>query len=117
MYGYQYDYVDGVPGTFYSYPSVYYRGYPAYYVRSSWYYQSPRGWVVFRSEPSVLYRFRVNQPRRFQSRSYSAPRAHPAPRRYSAPRRYNAPRQHGHHGRRSSRGHRSRSQRSRDHRH
>ncbi len=41
------------------YPRVYYRGAYVYYVDGRWYSPSPRGWVVYHSEPRELVRYRV----------------------------------------------------------
>jgi hypothetical protein len=69
-------YVDEPRGV-YGYPSVNYRGGPAYLVDNRWYYSTPRGWVVFREEPREL--------RSYRERRYSA-RDHRGDR-YRAPRR------------------------------
>jgi hypothetical protein len=51
-------YVERAPARIRYYPRYYYRGRPAYLVQNRWYYDTPRGWVVFREEPRELQRFR-----------------------------------------------------------
>src|SRR5688572_29296828 len=69
LYGYDVVYVDPPPTYVYQYTPVYYHSYPAYWVDGRWYYRSPRGWVVFRQEPTVLRGYRVREYRGV----YSAP--------------------------------------------
>ena len=56
--------VDTVPADIESRPKVYYGGADAYLVEGRWYYRSPRGWAVYRSEPEELTRQRVIFERR-----------------------------------------------------
>lgn len=64
VYGYPVAHVDVLPANIYAYPSAYYRGRHAYLVGDSWYYNSPEGWVIFRSEPPELAEMRVEILRR-----------------------------------------------------
>jgi hypothetical protein len=57
--GYATVYADTVPDDIYAYPHVWYDGGYAYLVGSRWFYPSSGGWVVLRSEPAPLYRFRA----------------------------------------------------------
>ncbi|MCC6559094.1 MAG: hypothetical protein IT372_39725, partial [Polyangiaceae bacterium] len=52
-------YADVAPADLYLYPRYYYNGAYAYFVDGSWYYPHTGGWVVFRSEPAELYRYRT----------------------------------------------------------
>jgi len=66
VYGYPTVWVEAPPPEIESYPRYYYRGSYAYLVGDQWYYDSPRGWVIFRSEPRELAERRVyivRQPR------------------------------------------------------
>lgn len=56
--GYGTIYADTVPDDIYAYPHVYYDGGYAYLVGDQWYYPTTGGWVVLRSEPPALYRYR-----------------------------------------------------------
>lgn len=74
VYGSYVDPVRTVPSGIYSYPRVIYRGRYAYYADNRWYYDSPRGWVVFRQEPSELARYRVSlRSRPTEERRYRTP--------------------------------------------
>ncbi|KYF65134.1 hypothetical protein BE04_17905 [Sorangium cellulosum] len=59
LYGHSVVHVEAAPADIYAYPSVRYRGGYAYLVGETWYYEGPRGWVIFRSEPRVLAERRV----------------------------------------------------------
>jgi hypothetical protein len=65
-------YVERAPARIRHYPRYYYRGRPAYLVKSRWYYDTPRGWVVFREEPRELRRFRRDRVE--SGRDYVRPR-------------------------------------------
>lgn len=54
VYGYSTAYIEAPPAAIYTYPRHYYRGHYAYLVGGRWYYDTPDGWVVFRSEPREL---------------------------------------------------------------
>lgn len=69
--------VEALPPDIHAYPRVYYHGGYAYLVGDRWYYDSPRGWVIFRSEPRVLAERRVHV-----RRSYERPHRHERPRYY-----------------------------------
>jgi hypothetical protein len=56
--GYATVYADDVPSNIYAYPHVYFDRSYAYLVRDRWYYPSTGGWVVLRTEPPQLYRYR-----------------------------------------------------------
>jgi hypothetical protein len=56
--GYATVYAQTVPDDIYAYPHVWYEGSYAYLVGGLWYYPTGRGWVVLRSEPPPLYRYR-----------------------------------------------------------
>jgi hypothetical protein len=56
--GYATVYADTVPADIYAYPHVWYEGGYAYLVGERWYYPSSSGWVVLRSEPAPLFRYR-----------------------------------------------------------
>jgi hypothetical protein len=56
--GYATFYASNVPPDVYSYPHVWYEGGYAYLVGDQWFYPSSGGWVVFRTEPRDLYRYR-----------------------------------------------------------
>jgi hypothetical protein len=51
-------YPETVPANVYAYPHVWYEGSYAYLVGNRWYYPTTSGWVVLRSEPPELYRYR-----------------------------------------------------------
>jgi hypothetical protein len=59
LYGYSAMQVSTVPMGIDAYPSVYWRGAPAYLVEDTWYYQTSGGWVILQEEPRDLYRYRV----------------------------------------------------------
>lgn len=61
VFDYPVYYVEHPPPRISRYPSAYYRGRPAYFVRGRWYYSTPRGWVVFRREPRELRYYRENR--------------------------------------------------------
>lgn len=75
--------VQEVPVDVYAYPSVVYRDGYAYYVRDRWYYNGPRGWVLFRTAPPelasrahVVRRVPASRARVYEERSVPAyPRA------------------------------------------
>lgn len=69
---------DVVPVEIYTYPHTVYAGSDAYLVNDRWYYRSRGRWVVFRSEPRELQRYRVDYHRRraVPGGSYEAPAAH-----------------------------------------
>ena len=52
------EYVETVPPRIEYYPSVVYRGSPAYLVEGRWYYRTHDRWVVFRDEPVELRDYR-----------------------------------------------------------
>jgi hypothetical protein len=56
--GYATAYADDVPVDIYAYPHVYFSGGYAYLVRDRWYYPSEGRWVMLRTEPPQLYRYR-----------------------------------------------------------
>lgn len=60
VYEYPAEYVEPPPRVEY-YPSVYYRGAPAYLVEGRWYYRTRDRWIVFRDEPAELRSYRVRQ--------------------------------------------------------
>ncbi|MBL8609279.1 MAG: hypothetical protein JNL38_18260 [Myxococcales bacterium] len=43
-----------------SHPYVVYEGERTYWVDGRWYRRTSRGWVYYRSEPAVLYRYRAS---------------------------------------------------------
>jgi len=87
VYGYPVYPVAAAPVEVATYPRVYYGGSYAYLVEDRWYYQSPRGWVVFREEPRELYRYRTALPPDHRARRVPPPQARPsAP--HEQPRRY-----------------------------
>jgi hypothetical protein len=55
------EYVETVPPRIEYYPSVVYRGSPAYLVEGRWYYRTHDRWVVFRDEPVELRNYRARQ--------------------------------------------------------
>ncbi|WP_437640520.1 hypothetical protein [Sorangium sp. So ce854] len=63
--------VEALPPDIHAYPRVYYHGGYAYLVGDRWYYDSPRGWVIFRSEPRVLAERRI-----YVRRSHERPHHH-----------------------------------------
>lgn len=60
VYEHPAEYVEPPPRVEY-YPSVHYRGAPAYLVEGRWYYRTRDRWIVFRDEPSELRDYRVRQ--------------------------------------------------------
>ncbi len=68
VYDYPAQYVEPPPRVEY-YPSVYYRGAPAYLVEGRWYYRTRDRWIVFRDEPAELREYRVRR-----GPAYLAPR-------------------------------------------
>ena len=60
VYGYVVADAGPVPANIDTYPYVYYRGRPAYWVDGYWYYRSSGQWVVFVDEPRDLYYTRRN---------------------------------------------------------
>lgn len=54
VYGYPAVRVVTVPQDVYLYPRAEYQGSYAYYVNDAWYYETPRGWVVFQRAPREL---------------------------------------------------------------
>lgn len=78
VYGYPVVRAEVVPVAITAYPRVYYRGSWAYLVDGRWYYQTPRGYVVFREEPRELRRYREqirpSRPRRGPPVEYGYPR-------------------------------------------
>jgi hypothetical protein len=80
-------YVDAPP-RIYRYPSAYYHGRPAYLVGNRWYYESPRGWVIFREEPRELRTYRerrIVSGARVRQREREERRARPHQRRRRTP--------------------------------
>jgi hypothetical protein len=72
VYGYSAVSVGAVPMGIESYPSVYWRGSPAYLVDDTWYYPTGGGWVILQEEPRDLYRYRVTaRPRSTVEYRYS----------------------------------------------
>lgn len=67
--------VETLPPDIYAYPRVHYHGGYAYLVGDRWYYDSPRGWVIFRSEPRVLAERRI-----YVRRTRERPHRHERPR-------------------------------------
>lgn len=61
--GYATLYATDVPPDIYAYPHVYYGDGYAYLVGDQWYYPYAGRWVVMRSEPPALYRYRVGYGR------------------------------------------------------
>lgn len=59
VYGHPAVYVDTAPPDVYVYPRQEYRGGYAYLVDGRWYYETPRGWVIFRDTPRELEARRV----------------------------------------------------------
>jgi hypothetical protein len=57
--GYATFYAQTVPADIYAYPHVWYEGGYAYLVGDRWFYPSSSGWVVLRSEPAPLFRYRT----------------------------------------------------------
>lgn len=81
VYGHPVYVAETVPVELETYPRVYYRGGYAYLAEDRWYYQGPRGWVIFREEPRELYRYRTALPREHRARRAPPPRVRPtAPR-------------------------------------
>ncbi|XXX74781.1 hypothetical protein WMF30_44730 [Sorangium sp. So ce134] len=75
LYGHSVARVEALPADIYAYPHVRYRGGHAYLVGETWYYEGPRGWVIFRSEPRVLAERRVFlRSRRERPHHYHPPR-------------------------------------------
>jgi hypothetical protein len=71
--GYATIYAAEVPPDIYAYPHVYYEGRYAYLVGDEWYYPYADSWVLLRSEPPALYRYRVGYgPSRYFGRYYGA---------------------------------------------
>ena len=64
------EYVETVPPRIEYYPSVVYRGSPAYLVEGRWYYRSRDRWVVFRDEPVELRDYRVRRAPAYLAPSY-----------------------------------------------
>jgi hypothetical protein len=64
VYGYPTYVVEAPPPDVQVYPRIVYRGSYAYLIGDRWYYQTPRGWVVFREEPVELRRHRETLRRR-----------------------------------------------------
>lgn len=62
--GYATVYAGDVPPDIYAYPHVYYEGGYAYLVGDQWYYPYAGRWVVLRSEPPALYRYRIGYANR-----------------------------------------------------
>jgi hypothetical protein len=86
IYGYPTVYAEIGPADLSVYPRVYYRGAYAYLIDGSWYYPTPRGWVIFREEPMELYRYRTRYlPPRYRAPTHRYPRERP--RRYYPHRR------------------------------
>jgi hypothetical protein len=88
--GYDTVYADGVPTDIYGYPHVWYEGGYAYLVGDRWYYPSSSGWLVLRSEPPELYRYRSSYrvrsaPPVGQTYRQAAPPAYPQPAPYLPP--------------------------------
>ena len=81
VYGYPTVAVEAPPPYIESYPRYDYNGRYAYLVGDQWYYDSPRGWVIFRSEPRVLAERRVYIVERHEQRPRPRSR-HERPRRY-----------------------------------
>jgi hypothetical protein len=83
-YGYPTTYVQEAPANIYAYPREPYRGGYAYLVGDSWYYEGPRGWVLFQSAPRELEQRRVHivreRSRRPAPRYYEQRRAPAYPR-------------------------------------
>ena len=80
-------YAQDVPVDIYAYPHTSFEGRDAYLVGDHWYYPSERGWVVLRTEPPQLHRYRSNYvqqappaypPGQYYERS-PAPYAYPPP--------------------------------------
>ena len=61
--GYATVYAADVPPDIYGYPHVYYDGGYAYLVGDQWFYPYEGRWVMLRSEPPALYRYRVGYAR------------------------------------------------------
>lgn len=68
--GYATVYAADVPPDIYAYPHVYYDGGYAYLVGDQWYYPYADRWVVLRSEPPALYRYRVGYGRGYYYGGY-----------------------------------------------
>jgi hypothetical protein len=64
------EYVETVPPRIEYYPSVVYRGSPAYLVEGRWYYRTHNRWVVFRDEPGELHDYRVRHAPSYLGPSY-----------------------------------------------
>jgi hypothetical protein len=64
------EYVETVPPRIEYYPSVVYRGSPAYLVEGRWYYRTHDRWAVFRDEPVELRDYRVRQSPAYLGPSY-----------------------------------------------
>lgn len=83
LYSHPVTYVEAPPPQLHDSPRVYYRGRPAYWVGSRWYYPAGGDWVYFEREPPELRRARAEgrlEPGTAESR-----------RRYAEPRRYRQP--------------------------
>ena len=79
VYGYPAVRVVTVPQDVYLYPRAEYQGGYAYYVNDAWYYESPRGWVVFQRAPRELAARRVYTVRARERRPahvHTVPRVH-----------------------------------------
>jgi hypothetical protein len=88
--GYATVYADTVPDDIYAYPHVWYDGGYAYLVGTRWFYPSGGGWVVLRTEPAPLYRYRASYgyrgyPGYGRTFRQAAPPAPPAYRGYPPP--------------------------------
>ena len=74
VYDYPVAYVSRPPPRYLYYPHRDYRGRPAYLIRGRWYYSTPRGWALFRREPTELRRYRERRsedpPRRARRPRY-----------------------------------------------
>jgi hypothetical protein len=58
--GYATFYADTVPVDIYAYPHVWYEGGYTYLVGDRWFYPTASGWVILRSEPAPLFRYRAS---------------------------------------------------------
>jgi len=95
--GYATVYADTVPEDIYAYPHVYYDGADTYLVGNQWYYPTGGGWLVLRSEPPYLNRYRSyfygGAPG--YSGAYGAPGYYGGPYPYGRPYRYGRPYPYG----------------------
>ena len=64
------EYVETVPARIEYYPSVVYRGSPAYLVDGRWYYRTHDRWMVFRDEPTELRNYRARRGPAYLAPSY-----------------------------------------------